>query len=312
MVASSMMVAACGGEGGDGPSQSPTPSPIARTLEARSPTQMELPIRVAVTLPIFVEFANEAGLANAEVISLVPAGADPHTYEFTAADIERMKGIDFFFLNGLGLDSHLQDVIEANRDEASYVIPFAPNIRSPRGGDITAEQAGDNPHLWLDPTLAYVYPEIVADEFIIYDGIRKDFYNQNFVSARDRLLALQDEVQAIIDPVPTERRRLVTLHDSFDHFARRFGLTPVASTVGPPSAAVTDEEINRLAQGVREQSIAAVFTEFGYDPGPMERVAAAAGVPVCTLYSDIIGGDVDTYAELMLANAREIARCLGQ
>jgi ABC-type Zn uptake system ZnuABC Zn-binding protein ZnuA len=272
---------------------------------------MELPIRVAVTLPIFVEFARDAGLANAEVISLIPAGADPHTYEFTAADIERMKGIDFFFLNGLGLDAHLQDVIEANRDETSYVIPFAPNIRSPRGGDITAEQAGDNPHLWLDPTLAYVYPEIVADEFIIYDGIRKDFYNQNFIAARARLLALQDEVQAIIDPVPMDRRRLVTLHNSLDHFARRFGLTQAASAGNSPSAPVADEEISRLAQVVRDQGIPAVFTEFGYDSGPMDRVAAAAGVPVCTLYSDIIGGDVNTYAELMLANAREIARCLG-
>jgi ABC-type Zn uptake system ZnuABC Zn-binding protein ZnuA len=269
-------------------------------------------MRVAVTLPLFVEFAEDMGLENAEVISLIPPGADPHTYEFTPADIERMKGIDFFFYNGLGLDTRLEDVIEANRDEDAYVIPFAPNIRSPQGGGITAEQADDNAHLWLDPTLAYVYPEIVADEFIIYDGVRRDFYNTNFSAARTRILALQDEVRQIIDTVPPERRKLVTLHNSFDHFARRFGLTEIAFLTESPAGPVSESEIGRVAQVVRDQGVAAVFSEFGYDSAPMDRVAAAAGVPVCTLHSDIIGGAVVTYRDMMLANAREIARCLGR
>jgi ABC-type Zn uptake system ZnuABC Zn-binding protein ZnuA len=271
---------------------------------------MELPARIAVTLPLFEEFARDAGLDNVEVISLIPLGADPHTYQFTQADIDKMRGIDFFFLNGLGLDSHLEEAIEANRDEGSYVIPFAPNIRSPQGGGLTAAQADDNAHLWLDPDLAYIYTEIVADELIIYDGINKGFYDANFAASRARILALQDEVQGIIDQLPPERRNLVTLHDSFAHFARRFGLTQAGYAAPLPSSPVSDAEIARLAQPVRDQGIPAVFNEFGYDPTTMQRVAAAAGAEVCTLYSDVIGGDVVTYADMMRANAREIVRCL--
>jgi zinc/manganese transport system substrate-binding protein len=259
---------------------------------------------------MFEEFARDAGLQSVEVISLVPAGADPHTYQFTPADIERMKGIDFFFVNGLGLDAHLQEVIEENRDESAFVIPFAPNIRSPQGGEITAEEAGDNAHLWLDPTLAYVYPEIVADELIIYDGVRSQFYTDNFAASRERLLALQGEVQAIIDSIPAERRALIVKHDSFDHFARRFGLTAPGHLIESPASTPTSDDIARAVQLVRDQQAPAVFTEFGYDPAPMQQVASQAGVPLCTLYSDIIEPG-QTYSDLMLANAREISRCLG-
>jgi ABC-type Zn uptake system ZnuABC Zn-binding protein ZnuA len=69
--------------------------------------------------------------------------------------------------------------------------------------------------------------------------------------------------------------------------------------------------VARVAQLVRDQQVPAVFAEYGYDAGPIEQVAAAAGVPACTLYSDIIGGEVSSYEEMMLANAREMARCLG-
>ncbi len=271
---------------------------------------MQLPIRIAVTLPLFEEFAREAGGGNVEVISLIPPGADPHTYELTAPDIEKMKGVDFFFLNGLGLDSRLQEVIEANRDEGSYVIPFAPNTLSPAGNGHTAEQAGDNAHLWLDPSLAYVYVEIIADELVIYDGVRKNVYDANFGDFKERMLDFQDEIYAQLQGLPAERRKIITRHNSFDHFARKFELKVAGYAVEAPGAAPAPDAIALLVQTVREQAIPAVFSEFGYETTLMDQVAAQAGVPVCTLYSDIPDTTL-TYEEMMRANADEIVRCLG-
>jgi ABC-type Zn uptake system ZnuABC Zn-binding protein ZnuA len=290
------------------PGQSATATPFQ--IPNRSPTELELPVRIAVTLPLFEEFAREAGMDNVEVISLIPPGADPHTYEFTPSDIEKMKGIDFFFLNARGLDSRLQDVIEANRDEDAHVIPFAPNILSPQGRGQTAEQAGDNPHLWLDPSLAYVYVEIVADELIIYDGIRKDTYDSNFSAFKQRMLDFQDELYAQIQAVPPERRKLVSYHNSFDHFARKFDLSVAGYAVETPGDVPAPDAIALLAQTVSEQGIPAIFAEFGYDRAVIDQVGAQAGVPVCTLYSDISDAAL-TYEEMMRANAGEIVRCLG-
>jgi ABC-type Zn uptake system ZnuABC Zn-binding protein ZnuA len=271
---------------------------------------MELPIRIAVTLPLFEEFARVAGAENVEVFSLIPPGVDPHSYELTQQDIERMKGVDFFFLNGAGLDARMQDVIEANMDEDAHVIPFAPNILSPTVSGQTAEVAGDNPHLWLDPGLAYVYVEIVADELIIYDGINEDLYDANFTAFKDRMFALQNELYAILLPVPPERRRIVSYHDAFSHFARKFDLEVAGYAVDAPGDSVAPDAISRLAATVREDGIPAVFAESGYDTAPIDQLAAETGAQVCSLYSDLPDTTL-TYEAMMRANIETVARCLG-
>jgi ABC-type Zn uptake system ZnuABC Zn-binding protein ZnuA len=300
-------------------SSDPTPTSDpggAFTVEPREPTELELPIRVAVTLPIFEDFVRIAGKENVEVFSLVPPGSDPHLYEETPGDINRVNEAQFFFYNRLGLDTALAEALEDEIGDEPYVVPFAPNVRSPRGdelgnSEITAEEAGDNPHLWLDPMLAYVYAEIVADEFVIYDGVRETFYNDNFAAFRDEMVGLRDEITAEIEKIPAANRRLVTYHDSFAHFARRFGLEVAGFAVPEPGAPADPAAVDSLVGAVQAQSIPAVFAEHGYDRAAIDAIASRAGVPVCTLYSDILPEGVDTYVEMMRRNVAEIVRCLG-
>jgi len=302
--------------GGDNASPSASPSRVNPSVSPQSPTELELPINVAVTLPLFEDFVREVGRENVVVLSLVPAGVDPHSYELTAGDVDRLRGVDFFFVNGLGLDRKIHEVVEARRDETAYLIPFAPNIRSPRRGELgnpelTAEQARDNAHLWLDPAIAAVYAEIIADEFIIYDGIREDFYTLSFSAYKDEMLALVQEIEAQIQTIPEANRKLVTHHDSFAHFARKFGLEVVGSAVTNPGNQAAAADIDRLVQAVRDQGIPAVFSEHGYDDAAMEQMASEAGVEVCALQSDILADGGTTYIEMMRANVAELVRCLG-
>jgi ABC-type Zn uptake system ZnuABC Zn-binding protein ZnuA len=308
------VLAACGDGGPDaGLTGSSTAQPT--TLE-RELTELDLPIQVGVTLPLFEEFARVAGGENVEVVSLVPPSAEPHEFD-RAGELSRdVSGIDFFFFNGLGLDRRLASAIETARDEEAYVVPFAANIRSPRGSelgnvDLTAEDARDNPHLWLDPNLAYIYVEIIADEFVIYDGVRKAFYDDNFTRFRDDMLALKDELSAEIETIPQPRRKLVTYHNSFEHFARRFGMEVAGFALESPGSQPDAAAINALVARIQGEGIPAVFAEHGHETGAIIEIASRAGVPVCTLYSDVLPDSVDTYAEMMRANVAEMVRCLG-
>lgn len=313
-----VLLSSCGSaEDETAPTDSPglAPSPTFETTPQpppeRHPTQLELPITVAVTLPLFEDFVRVAGGDHVTVFSLIPPGTDPHSYELTEADIARLEGVDFFFVNGLGLDSRLHSVIEANRDQDAFVIPFSPNIPSGDRPDVTAEEAGDNPHLWLDPRLAWVYPELVADEFVIYDSVNEEFYMGNFTAYRAQLLDLMEEIRVALEAVPEERRKLVTYHDSLAHYARRFGLEVAGFVVREPQDTPDDAHVADLVETIRAQGIPAVFAEFGYDKSVMDTIGREAGVPVCLLYTDILGEPVDTYIEMMRANTAEIVRCLG-
>ena len=302
---------------GDDSSGGPSPSTAgAPTIEAREPTELELPIRVAVTLPLFEEFVRAAGKENVEINSIMPSTTDPHAFTAVPDTAPGLAGIRFLFYNGLGLDTGPVEDMEIDLEAETFVVPFAPNIRSPRGSElgnpeITAEEAGDNPHLWLDPMLAYVYAEIVADEFVIYDGVRQEFYNDNFAVFRDEMVELRDELAVQMEGIPEASRKLVTYHDSFDHFARRFGFEVSGFAVARPGETPDAAAIEALVGTIRDRGIPAVFAEHGYDRAVMEDIAARAGVDVCTLSSDIKPDDVATYADMMRRNTQEIVRCLG-
>ena len=308
-----IVLSACGGSDS---SEDVSVSTPGRTIPAREPTELELPIRVAVTLPLFEDFVRAAGKENVEVVSVVSAGTSPHDYDPQSEGGIELSRPRFFFYNGLGLDARTVAAVEENVDDETFVVPFAPNIRSPRGTelgnpDLTAEQAADNEHLWLDPVLAHLYVEVVADEFTIYDGVRQAFYDDNLVAFREEMVQLREEFSAEIEKIPQARRKLVTYHNSFEHFARRFGLEVSGFAVVQPDVAPDVSATDALVAKIQAEGIPAVFAETGYDRGAMEGIAARAGVDVCTLHSDVLPAGVDTYLEMMRLNVAEMVRCLG-
>ena len=288
IVAASLYLSACG-ESGDTSDATATATPAATSVAPTQVlTELDLPIKVAVTLPVFEEWVRVAGGDNVEVVSLVPEGVDPVAFVLSAEQIESLDEFDFFFLNGLGLDDHLTEAIEANRKEDGRVIPFAPNIGSPTSPGLTADAADDEAHIWMDPGVVAIYPEIVADEFIIYDSVNKDIYAGNFSTYRELVFDLTKEMADLITEIPEERRKIVA-SDSFTHFARRFGIEIV-------SIAQVDDAV-------------AALVEDGTDAEGIQATAGGAGIPVCA-YHVSTGASFDTYWELMQDNARVVVDCL--
>ncbi|MFV0257125.1 MAG: metal ABC transporter solute-binding protein, Zn/Mn family [Acidimicrobiales bacterium] len=68
---------------------------------------------IVATTPIWADIAgNVACDGLAEVESLMPAGADPHSYEPSLADRSRLDEAGLVISNGLGLESSLADLID--------------------------------------------------------------------------------------------------------------------------------------------------------------------------------------------------------
>jgi ABC-type Zn uptake system ZnuABC Zn-binding protein ZnuA len=297
-------------------SLNPTATSVPGDDGVRPPTESALPLKVAVTLPLFEDFVREIGGNNVEVFSLIPAGVDPHGYELTLEDIRRIPEVDFFFVNGLGLDDHIVAQIEENQREDAKVIPFASNVRSPRASDLgdpnmSAEEAGDNMHLWLDPLLARIYAAIVADTFVIDDGINETFYDSNFATYSRDVLALDAETRTRLEGIPEENRKLVTHHDSLAMLASRYGLQVLGFLVATPGGEIEAGVAGELVAKVRAEGAPTVFAERGYDESVLADVASESGARLCTLATDIVDETARTYVEMMRANVDELVNCLG-
>ncbi|OGO52480.1 MAG: hypothetical protein A2148_04745 [Chloroflexi bacterium RBG_16_68_14] len=300
-----VLLAACGSGAGQ---RTPAPQPSPGAL------------RVGVTLPVFADFVREVAGDRADVFSILPPGADPHTYEPTPSDIESIASADIIIVNNTkpGVEGSILDVIEANKPSYARTLPLMDNVPSPRADELgnpetTAAEAGDNPHLWLDPTLAFAYASAIADALVVQDSFNAAYYYSNLEDYGRRLSQLSDDIAATVEEIPPDDRKLVTVHDAFAHLARRYGLEIVGFLVGGADEDPSPREIADLTKAIENQSVPAVFGEpqIGPQTRLLEQIADDTGVEVCTLYSDTLDDRLPTYIDMMRFNADELLRCLG-
>ena len=287
------------------PARTSTPS----ATEAPAVDHSANPFKIVVSLPIFADMAREVVGDQAQITTLIPPGADPHTYVPTDDQAQAVAEAQIIFYNGNGLEPPTQQFIEAHETPPVLSINFTHNVPSPSTQQpldkpIYAEQIGDDPHLFLDPKLATIYPETVAGTMTIKDGQNAAYYNDRFLAYKQQLDTLNTYISQKLSSIPAQNRGLlVTYHNSLIWFAKRYGLS-VAGTV-------VDNGADGLTQVLTSQHAPAVFTETGYDTAVLEQVAQSAGVPVCHLETDSIADAGTTYIQMMEHDADEIARCLG-
>ena len=272
----------------------------------RSPRPSDGVLRVGVTLSVFADFVREIAGDRAEVFSLLPPGADPHTYEPTPSDIESIASADVIFVNDTepGVEGSILDVIAANKAGDAKVVAFVPNVQAP---------ADKNPHLWLDPLLAREYVRVVADTLAGEDASNAAAYTANLDAYSHRLSQLDVDIAAAVDKIPPEDRKLVTVHDAFVHLARRYSLQVVGFLVGGADEDPSPRTIADLTEAIEDGGVPAVFGEpqIGPETRLLEQIADDTGAKVCTLYSDTLDERAPAYIEMMRFNADELVRCLG-
>ena len=266
-------------------------------------------VTVATTLPLFADMVHEIDRERVEVLTVVPADENPHSFKPSADELERVGDVGLVLYNGLDLEASFEQLLFENKRRGAQIIAFSRDVASPTVDGQTAFEAKDNPHLWLDPLLALTYADTVADSLAIVDGAASSTYMDNLREYKARLRALDEEIAATVDSIPKDKRKLVTFHDSFVHFADRYGFD-VIGVVSPAAGEPSSEKLGEIREAIKSQGVAAVFAEAGFDAGPMEQLAADAGVRLCTLYSDVLGAEVKTYVEMMRRNAEELVDCL--
>lgn len=273
--------AACGDDGDDAPARQ---------------------VRVVTTLELFADFARQVGGDRVEVTSLLPPGADPHTYELPPDRVARITQAGIILMNGLGLEASIESVVTENA--GGPVVRMAEGLPTLPGDPEEGEQ--HNPHLWLDVRNASRFVEKIRDALIEVDVDGRETYVENADAYLEELGALDREIEAAVDSIPPENRKLVTFHDAFPYFASRYGLEIVGVAVPSPGQEPNAQDIAALTETLRSKNVPAVFKEPQFSADVLEAAADDAGVQVLDLLSDAFTDDVQSYIELMRFNVRQL------
>lgn len=267
---------------------------------------------VVTSITIIADLARQVGGDRIRVHSLLGPGQDPHTYQPTPRDALTVSLADLVLINGHGLDYWAERLVP-DTVRSRRLIRLAEGVDGPLlpwpGSD-----RGTDPHLWMDPTLVAGYVGQIQEALARLDPGGEEVFRRNAASLVDRLQRLDAWIEGQMTLVPPERRKLVTTHDAYRYFGRRYGVE-VLDTVWGIS---TEEEpsAHRLAQlflNLRQHGVPA-FVETTINPQIMEEIAAQAGVAIGgKLYADALGppgSGAETYEGMMRHNVRVIVDAL--
>ena len=167
----------------------------------------------------------------------------------------------------------------------------------------------------LDPNFVMRYAEVVLDSLTAHDPDNGAYYRANFDEYSARLQALDGAIRATTATIPESNRRLLTYHDSFGYFARRYGYTIVGAIQPSDTSEPSAQEVAALIEQLRDEEAPAIFGSALFSTDVLEQISRATGATVSTLLDeDLPGepGDLEhTYIGMMVENMRTLASSLG-
>ena len=255
---------------------------------------------MVTTTALLADLVQNVGGDLVNVVALVAPGADVHSFQSTPADNVTLGRAALVVSNGGGLDQFLDQVIKGSTSGDVVHI-------------LAAEQLLDldenDPHFWQNPVFTVKYAEGIRDGLIEADPEHSAGYQANFDSYKDRLTKLDFDIASTLNTVGPDRRLLITFHDAFGHFGARYGWE-VTALVGSDASQVSPGPVVEILERVREQGVPAVFAEPQFNSGLLQQAAEEAGIEVGPIYSDVQNGEIASYIDMMLFNAKSLARLL--
>ena len=291
-----LVLGACGQDGG-----SPAPAGSAVTPGPGA-------IRVVTTTTVFADIVRSVGGTRADVRSIIPPGVGPEDYEPKPDDARLLADAQLIVSNGVGLDDFLNRLLESGSGGKTPRLVLGEGIAP------IVIDGEPNPHFWLDPTLVKTgyLPKIVAALAALAPGDAATF-QAHAAAYGAQLDALDIELKAKVETIPTANRKLVTFHDAFPYFARHFGLELIGVVVANVGQEPTAAELAALVEKVKATGVKAVFSEAQFNPKLAQTLADEAGVRtvVTTLYNDALGpAPADSYPGMMRWNVDKIVEAL--
>ncbi|MFN3938112.1 MAG: metal ABC transporter solute-binding protein, Zn/Mn family [Gemmobacter sp.] len=292
---------------------------VALLISGAADAVQAQPLRVLATVGMVGDLAAAVGGDCAVVEVLVPAGADPHVYRPTAADVRRLGEAELILHVGFGLEGQFGALLGRISDRRP-VLAVGPAGVPAEALIPTDEMQGVDPHLWMDPALwSGILAPVAAAMAAQRPDCAADFTARAAEAGQD-LAALDGWLRESIASIPEPLRVLVTAHDAFGYFARAYGLREEAIQGLSTESEAGIADIRAVADIVLETGVPVVFVESSVNPrairAMIESVSARGGHVAVggELFSDSLGPDgtaEGTYVGMLRHNGRTVTLGLG-
>lgn len=268
------------------------------------------PIGVVATTTQLGDIVRAIGGDAAEVTQILKPNTDPHDYEPRPDDVRAAARAGLVVQSGQGLDHWMDDVVsEAGGSPAVIVVEDRLKHLLPG-----TEGSRYDPHWWHDPRNVEAVVPLLRNALAKANPAARATYAANAAAYLEKVRALDAGIERCFARVPPAARKLVTDHDAFGYFARRYDIRvvgaviPSQTTQAQPSAGALAD----LARLIRRERVRAVFPESSLNPKLVKAIADRTGATAAyELYGDTLGpegSDAATYLTMERHNADAMLR----
>lgn len=271
-------------------------------------------LKVLTLTTQIADAAQIVGGDRVQVVGMMRAGEDPHTYEPNAEDALAMDEADLILGNGLNLEAIIAKMIATRAADTTVYLAETDAITPIT--DEGAEGAPD-PHCWMSVANFKVYVEGIRDALIEKDPDNKDGYTERAAAYLAELDELDTWVREQFSAIPEAQRVVITGHDAFNYFGEAYGVEMHGLIGLTTDAQPTPADIMKLEKQIVDNNIKALFYESSVTQSLNDLITKMAeetkvGVGG-KLFSDSLdepGTEAGTYLGMMRYNTTTMVEAL--
>jgi zinc transport system substrate-binding protein len=233
---------------------------------------------ITVSIAPFKYFIEEIAGNDFTVNIMVPAGADPHTYEPFPEQINKLRKSVAYISNGyLGFEMNWLDrFYETNstmrRLSLGDKIDPLTSLHHHEGG----RTEGADPHYWVSPKCACVMASSVKGLLCELNPSQKQKYETNYQLLISKIREVDNKAKDLFSDVPN--KCFMIYHPNLAYIARDYGLEEIPvefeGKEPPPS------RMRELIDRARKDNLKTIFVQREYDTKNAKAIAGEIGAQI--------------------------------
>ena len=278
-------------------------------------------LNVIATTPDYGSIAQAIGGENIELTTLAKPTEDPHFVDAKPSFIVKLNRADAIIEGGAELESGwLPPLIEQSRNQKlasgapGHILGHegvslleVPETLDRSKGDI---HAAGNPHFTTDPKNARIVAEHVAKAFCQLDPKSCNAYEANLKKFESALDAKIGEWQKLL--APYKGRRVVTYHNSWIYFVKRFDLQADIFLEPKPGIPPTPSHLAQVIVKMKSENARIILVQPYQNRKTAETVAGHANAVVVDFPTFPGGKGAESYIDWMDSLVKSLAKAFEQ
>jgi zinc transport system substrate-binding protein len=233
---------------------------------------------ITVSIAPFKYFVEEIAGNDFTVNIMVPAGADPHTYEPFPEQINKLRKSAGYISNGyLGFEKNWLDrFYETNPTMKKLSLGDGIDPLASEHHHEGGHMEGADPHYWVSPRCAFVIAASVEKFLIELNPLQKQKYETNYQLLISKIQEVDARAKELFSQLSS--KDFMIYHPNLAYIARDYGLEeiPVEFEGKEPTPFRMKELIDRA----RKDNLKTIFVQLEYDTKNAKAIAGEIGAKI--------------------------------